>query len=724
MTHFRRSLFGETTGRQRAQFHIAVLVSLLLMTACGGGGGLPPDTMAPVIEVVAPAAGSEITDVVQTLTWRISDAGGLDAASLQVTANGADRTADSVLTDRVLTLTPTPASRWERGPLDIHIAIKDKAGNSGSGDFSYTVTPGLQAFPRAVPKSGPAPLNVTFYPDTSVDAVVESYSWDFDNDGTADVTDAIGRAQTRAFKEPGIYTITLVVTDNAGAQSSGSVTVTVDNAPPEVTAEATPSNGAIPLRVNFTAQASDNEGIATYSWDFDGDGTAETSGATNASASHTYDEPGIYKPILAVTDTLGASTKLQVPSIEVRAGPAGSPSISAGANPITGKAPLAVSFTATVTDPEGRPASKWWWDFDGNGTYDAESTTTGYASYTYTAPGEYYARVKVTMADGGSAEDVIRIHALQDITLSLSTDTVNIDAGESSTITTTLGGSSKVSLVIENAAGKIVRTLVDGVQRAGGTYEDIWDGKDDHGKLVPEGQYRVILLHEENGESKRFDLGLTTGGQQSNPGATYNNRFAPFAADPLEITYSLDRASEVTAFMGYLGAGTRRLFTFYHRKPLGRGTHTILWNGENEDGVMIEPPQGSRGFLAGFFAYTLPDNAIIVQNSVEIDTLASAPPVLVPDAVAPDGSSKRATLSFNLSRAARIAHTVNNAETGEIVYRKVYNAIEAGSAQVHWDGKTSQGAPVAPGYYRHGISAVDAQGNKSITLYAMQRVYY
>jgi PKD repeat protein len=702
---------------------------LLFLSACGGSGGgddPPADKTAPKIEALDPTGGSDITDITQSLTFKVTDTGGsgVDTASIVVMANGADRSNEAVFASDVLTLTPTTLSRWQRGGLDITITLKDKSANTADADFSYTVTPVTQALPRAVPPQGNAPLTVSFYPDVSLDAVIESYDWDFDGDDIYDISETIGRVQTYVFNTPGTYSVKLKVTDASGNESIGEVSVVATNAPPQVVAEAQPSNGGIPLTVSFTVTAIDNEGITSYAWDFDGDGNNEETSTTTGDITYEYTTPGVYRPILTVIDTAGETTKLQVPSIDVRVGPVGSPSISAGANPIEGKAPLSVNFTARVSDPDSQVVSQWEWDFEDNGTFDYNSATSGDVSHDYIASGTYYARVRVTLADGDTAEDVVQITVLQDLSLALSTDTLDATLDESVTITTTLGGASKVSLLIENTLGQTVRTLVSIQQRAGGSYDDIWDGKDEQGNPVPDGQYRAILVYEENGETKRFDLGLITGGQESNPTGNYANRFAPFSADPLEIEYSLDQASEVTAFMGYLGVGTRRLFTFYQRKPQGRGSHQIIWNGENKDGVLVKPPEGSSGFLVGLFAYTLPDNAIYVKNSIELSTLIAMPPVLTPDSVTPDGTVQQSILQFELSDDARITHTINNTDTGAEVFRKTHDNIEAGFPQLPWDGRANNGEFVAPGNYRHGITALDARGNKSPTLYTLQRVYY
>jgi PKD repeat protein len=72
------------------------------------------------------------------------------------------------------------------------------------------------------------------------------------------------------------------------------------------------------------------------------------------------------------------------------------PTASFTANPSSGDAPLAVTFTDTST---GGPTS-WAWDFTDDGTVDA---TTQNAAHTYTAAGTYTARLTVSNTNGTSS---------------------------------------------------------------------------------------------------------------------------------------------------------------------------------------------------------------------------------------------------------------------------------------------------------------------------------
>ncbi|WP_189611457.1 FlgD immunoglobulin-like domain containing protein [Saccharospirillum salsuginis] len=582
------------------------------------------------------------------------------------------------------------------------------------------VADALAALPSAQPTEGNAPLVVTFTPDANTQTAIVRYEWDFEGDGTYDRSETVGRDQTFTYQTPGEYDATLRVTDSEGEQATGQVRISVGNEPPDVSVDLNPSNGQIPLTVTFNATATDEDGIDRFEWDYDGDGTYDDT-TTSGTTTHTYETEGTFQARLRVTDTLGAATEITVPTLNVSALPAGSPSVTVSASPDTGNPPLNVSLTATAEDPNGEPIDQYEWDLDGDGVYD-QTTADASLTTTYAQIGTLYPRVRVTDAEGLQASDTVRVFVEPGVDLSVGTDTLDPLNGETVGVETTLGGETDVSLVIEDGNGQIVRTLVPFTTRAAGNYEDAWDGRNDAGEVVSEGEYRAILLYRLDGRTERLDLALASGGVQSNPPrSSIPSSFSPLAGDPLDITFTLDRASEVTAFMGLFNVNTR-LVTFLQRRPLGRGSHTITWNGENADGQLIEAPPGDR-FLFGIFAYTLPDNAIYVRSGVHVASVTAEPSILQPTQNTPEGPAV-SRITVNLNRAGRVRLVINDAESGQDVAEFEYVDLSAGDNTLTWDGRDNDGHFVAPGTYRLGVTGLDDNGYESITVYALQRVYY
>ncbi len=140
-----------------------------------------------------------------------------------------------------------------------------------------------------------------------------SYSGEYSFDGTAWTSIGEAVANTQAVPRFGLYTL--------GVQDTGGKNVTFDylkvngstscgggptNAPPVITsATATPSAGFAPLATQLEAAATDADGdTLSYSWDFDGDGTPDVTGAT---ASTTFTTAGTRQVKLTVTDGKGGT---------------------------------------------------------------------------------------------------------------------------------------------------------------------------------------------------------------------------------------------------------------------------------------------------------------------------------------------------------------------------------------------------------------------------------
>lgn len=674
------------------------------------------DEEPPALAIISPVNGATLNTSDVTFGVNFSDhISGIDPSSLSILLDGVDATSYFTVDNTSATYTATLAD----GPHNITASIRDRAGNTSNAISAFTITTAvaLVSRPRAIPSSGDAPLTVQFIPEFVTDAAVERFEWDFDGDGIFERSEVIGRNQSYTYTVPGTYNVVLRITDSNGRQASGTVIVRVGNSPPAVFAEAMPSNGQIPLAVTFSVNANDSDGISLYEWDFEGDGTFDYSSPTTGNTSFTYTQVGTYQPVIRVTDTLGASASVTLATTEVRAAVPGSPSVTATASRTSGNAPLSVSFNATATDPDGLVFTEWAWDFDGDGAFDTSGASPS-ASYTFTAPGTYYPRVRVTASDGGTAEDVVRIFVEASVSLSVTTDTIDPDQGGSTVIRTVLGGDTRVSVVLEDRFGDVVRTLLPWGLRSAGTYDDVWGGENDAGANVPEGDYYAVLLYEIDGQVNRLDLRQTTGGGQYNPTRSrLPTSFAPFDGNPLVINFTLTTASEVTAFMGRFNVNTR-LVTFFERKPLGRGTHTIVWNGENGDGQLIHPPPGDR-FLFGIFAFRFPNNGIYVKSNANVSGVSASPAIFDPDGELPS------SISFTLSKPADVELLVANAEAGGVMARIPYTGLDAGVNIIEWDGRNEQGEFLAPGRYRLGITAVDpVTGSRSITVYTVQRLYY
>ena len=281
------------------------------------------------------------------------------------------------------------------GDYTVQLTMEDSAGHSATASTTISVKSAPVVIASALPDSGPAPLDVALSAIISdADGSIQSYQWDFDGDGTIDYTSTESANVNHQYSSPGLYSARLTVVDNDGLQSSDVVTLLVGIAP-EAQASANHFSGEAPFVVEFSGSATDADGsIVLYEWDFDGDKTFDYSSTSSASVTHSYDAGGVFSATLRVTDNDGL---IDVYSVVISV--SGPPVSLPGAYPLTGSAPLDVTFFSDGTDLDGGP-EYYDWDFDGDGTYDRRLIASMNTNYTYTEPGTYQAALKVVDNDG------------------------------------------------------------------------------------------------------------------------------------------------------------------------------------------------------------------------------------------------------------------------------------------------------------------------------------
>lgn len=177
-----------------------------------------------------------------------------------------------------------------------------------------------------------------------------------------------------------------------------------DRLPPVASFTASPATTTRGATVTFDGSASgDSEypgGIASYAWDFDGDGTTDQT-TTTPTVTHSYSALGTFNARLVVTDSddglqsqpvTQAVTVQNVPPVAV---------LSATPQPATRGAPVALS-AAGSNDPDGS-ISDYRWDLDGNGSFETDTGTTPSARRTFANTGSFTVGLQVTDSDGATA---------------------------------------------------------------------------------------------------------------------------------------------------------------------------------------------------------------------------------------------------------------------------------------------------------------------------------
>ena len=167
---------------------------------------------------------------------------------------------------------------------------------------------------------------------------------------------------------------------------------------------ATPTSGAVPLRVKLDASVSGAGNNVNYLWTLPG---AERPVKAGASYTTLVGDPGSYTFSVTASDGRGqAKANVTVEAAAPTPEPGDTPPVvRLSADPTEGVAPQAVKFNARASDPDG-DALEYVWDF-GDGTIASREATP---TYTYEEPGYYLAKVIVTDGRGGIDVDEVSVY--------------------------------------------------------------------------------------------------------------------------------------------------------------------------------------------------------------------------------------------------------------------------------------------------------------------------
>ncbi|WP_353633239.1 PKD domain-containing protein (plasmid) [Halobacterium sp. NMX12-1] len=216
------------------------------------------------------------------------------------------------------------------------------------------------------------------------DGEVVDYAWSIEG------ASAAGPNGTVSFADDGTYSVSLTVTDDAGATDTATANVTVLNRPPVplgVVETTTPVAGE---PVAFDAAGSfDRDGtVDAFRWDLDADDETEANGSTTATVYDTY---GTRTATVTAVDDDDADNETTV-TFYVNAPP--EPAVNASGPAYTGES---ISLDGTdSTDPDGT-VTTYEWDLDADGSVEDSGATT---TVSFPDDGEYPVTLAVVDDNG------------------------------------------------------------------------------------------------------------------------------------------------------------------------------------------------------------------------------------------------------------------------------------------------------------------------------------
>ncbi|HZP21486.1 MAG TPA: PKD domain-containing protein, partial [Bauldia sp.] len=247
------------------------------------------------------------------------------------------------------------------GTYSVRLKVADNTGQPEAVDYAETSVfinspPVADAGPEIQATPGDE-VTLSGAGSYDTDGKLIGYRWDFsDSDEPVD-----GVEVKRSFKEAGIYTAQLTVTDDSGASNAlATDTVRIVINHPPVASAGTDVFTASSTITFDGGKSTDADGDAlAYAWDF-GDGST----GTGQVVTHTYKAGGSYPVLLTVNDGTGLKNGTATSTINVRIN---RPPVSvAGTNQQVCTGDIIVLDGSKSSDPEGG-VLRYSWNF-GDGT--------------------------------------------------------------------------------------------------------------------------------------------------------------------------------------------------------------------------------------------------------------------------------------------------------------------------------------------------------------------
>ncbi len=280
-------------------------------------------------------------------------------------------------------------------------------------------------------------------------------------------------AGTHIYAQPGVYTITLTVTDDDGGIGTGIATITVNSIPPIVDAgDDQISNEGETVNVTGTFTDPDLEETHTAIIDW-GDGTqttetvVESAGTGTVDGSHVYADNGVYIVTLTVSDRNGGVGE-DVLDITVNNLP---PTVEITALADPPAVNVLTDMNATFVDQGELDTHTAIWDWgDGIISFgmvdESSGSGTVIGSHVYTSSGEYTVTLTVTDDDDGSGiNSAIITGSAPEIWVQPQAIDIALEQGETIVETLLIGNNGDETLTFE--IGDTSSGLVDDPQEGG-----------------------------------------------------------------------------------------------------------------------------------------------------------------------------------------------------------------------------------------------------------------
>ena len=299
------------------------------------------------------------------------------------------------------------------GTYQVSVTVTDNGGKSNSITKNVVVNPLVNQSPTISNLTG---IQTSFKPlvgkftevSSDPDGFITNWDWNFGDGSTFSTTDSTLKNPNHTYLFPGIYIVSLTVTDDGLPDGTNKKTTTSSiqftvtpppaNQPPIALFTVDTNNVFAPVVINFTDASTDTDGrIVSWLWEFEtGRSVFYNAQTYQKTVAYTFNKSGTYPVKLTVRDDGNLSNTYVLDIVIKNNAPV--PILSASPNPVLSQT-LVSFFGNNSYDSDGN-ITKYAWDF-GDGTVIAQGTT--FESHTYSKPGTYKSSLTVTDNIGDSS---------------------------------------------------------------------------------------------------------------------------------------------------------------------------------------------------------------------------------------------------------------------------------------------------------------------------------
>ena len=282
----------------------------------------------------------------------------------------------------------------------------------------------------------------------------------------------------------------------------------------------------------------------------------------------------------------------------------------------------------------------------------------------------------------------------------------------SATVSFSLNTSATATVWIKDSTDTIVKTLIfDNSLSAGQTYSYNWNGTDNNNQPVSSGSYKaqVVAYNTVSSDIKNYSFNYNAGSVATAPVVSVSanpGSFDPTKGQTTTVSYSLNTSASLRVEVKLNGSTIR---TLRPQTDQSTGSYQLVWNGTNDSGTTMAPNTYSIEVYASNGAGSdLKTASVTITNTpTEVTPVVSVS--ANPGSFDPT-LNQTTTVNYSLNTSASLRVNVMQGSTTVKTLRTL-SQQSAGSYQLVWDGRDSNGNLMGVGSYTVQVYATNGAGS-------------